>query len=124
MQRATTSQWDHLRRALSSLTDAPLPDGNEPRPATFDRAGLFCREGDTWALHKQQSFWRLGSQGTSARRVMTMSCESLDVTHRTVSDRILAGASQALALHMKAIRLGPAGRSSPEAAKRCAKRRA
>src|SRR3954465_13955004 len=29
-------------------------------------------------------------------------CESLDVTHRTVSDRILAGASQALALHMKA----------------------
>ena len=51
-------------------------------------------------------------------------CESLDVTHRTVSDRILAGASQALALHMKAIRLGPAGRSSPEAAKRCAKRRA
>src|SRR5215208_4532470 len=73
MQRATTSQWDHLRRALSSLTDAPLPDGNEPRPATFVRAGLFCREGDTWALHKRQSFWRLGSQGTSARRVMTMS---------------------------------------------------
>jgi hypothetical protein len=43
----TTSHWHHLRRALSSLTDAPLPDGNEPRPATFDRAGLFCREGDT-----------------------------------------------------------------------------
>src|SRR4051812_14760056 len=32
----------------------------------------------------------------------TLKCESLDVTHRTVSDRILAGASQALALHMKA----------------------
>ena len=28
------------------------------------------------------------------------------------------------ALHMKALRLGLAGRSSPEAAKRCAKRRA